>query len=83
MSRKHLITGILLASFSALFTAFLLTAAYFYFTDGTNMTLKSFSPGAPALFLGFLARNQFRSYRAARKLEAFKKRQRPSDTTFT
>ena len=58
-----------------IFAGFLLIAAYYYFTDGKNMTLESFAPGAPALFLGFLARNQFRSYRAARKYEAWKARQ--------
>ena len=75
MARKHLITGIALAAFALIFASFLAVAAYFYFTDGRNMTLKSFAPGAPALFLGFLSRNQFRSYRAARKLEKWKKKQ--------
>ena len=71
MARKHLIVGIALAAFASVFAAFLLTAAYFYFTDGKNMTLESFAPGAPALFLGFLSRNQFRSYRAAKKHESW------------
>ncbi|OAV45573.1 hypothetical protein [Lewinella sp. 4G2] len=75
MARKHLITGIALGLFALVFAGFLIAAAYFYFTDGENMTIKSFAPGAPALFLGFLSRNQFRSYRAARKLEQWKARQ--------
>lgn len=75
MARKHLIIGISLALFASIFACFLIAAAWFYFTDGKNMTIESFAPGAPALFLGFLSRNQFRSYRAARKLEAWKARQ--------
>ncbi|NJC25091.1 hypothetical protein [Neolewinella antarctica] len=81
MARKHLITALALAIFASIFLGFLITTGYFYLTDGTNMTLKSFSPGAPALFLGFLARNQFRSYRTARKHEKWRKRQRADRTT--
>ena len=69
-AKKHLITASALAAFATVFASFLLAAAYFYFTDGKNMNIKSFAPGAPALFLGFLARNQFRSYREVRKHDA-------------
>lgn len=80
-SRKHLFTGLALAAFASVFATFLVVAAYYYFTDGRDMKLESFAPGAPALFLGFLARNQFRSYRAARKHEAWKRRRGKSTST--
>ena len=73
-SRKHLLTGLALAGFATVFAAFLGVAAYYYFAGDREMTMESFAPGAPALFLGFLARNQFRSYRAARKHEDWKRR---------
>lgn len=78
-ANSHLLVFTLLALFALLFAGFLLYAAYFYFTDGENMTLKSFAPGVPAFFLGFLARNEFRAMRAARKTEARMKARRAEE----
>ena len=69
-ANSHLLVFCMLALFALIFASFLFYAAYFYVTDGTNMTLKSFAPGVPAFFLGFMARNEFRAMRAARKTEA-------------
>lgn len=79
-AKKHLFTGLLLAFFSLLFAGFLLYAAYFYVVDGTNMTLASFAPGVPAFFLGFMARNELRAMRAARKTEARMRIRRAEDS---
>ena len=68
-ANSHLFTFILLTLFASVFATFLVFAAYKYVTDGENMELKSFAPGVPAFFLGFLARNEFRGMRAARKTE--------------
>ncbi|MEM6770152.1 MAG: hypothetical protein AAF597_06170, partial [Bacteroidota bacterium] len=78
-ANSHLFRFIMLALFASLFAGFLLYAAYFYFTDGENMTLKSFAPGVPAFFLGFLARTEFRAMRAARKTEARMKARRAEE----
>lgn len=68
-AKSHLTVFIVLTVFSLLFSGFLVYAAWFYFTDGENMTIKSFAPGLPAVYLGFMARNEFRGMRAARKTE--------------
>lgn len=75
-ANSHLFVFVMLALFASIFVGFLLYAAYFYITDGENMTIKSFAPGVPAFFLGFLARNEFRAMRAARKTEARMKARR-------
>lgn len=68
-ANSHFLSFIALTVFAAVFASFLGYAAWKYFTDGDNMTIKSFAPGAPAFFLGFMARNEFRGMRAARKTE--------------
>lgn len=78
-ANSHLFVFIMLALFASVFASFLLYAAYFYVTDGKNMTLESFAPGVPAFFLGFLARNEFRAMRAARKTEARMKARREKE----
>ncbi|MFT7120461.1 MAG: hypothetical protein ACJAZ9_000634 [Neolewinella sp.] len=72
-SRSHLLVFLIVAFFALLFTGFLVTAAYYYFTDGKNMTIKSFAPGLPAVYLGFMARNEWRAMRLTRKTEAKRK----------
>lgn len=73
-AKSHFIVFLVLTAFSLAFTGFLVYAAWFYFTDGENMTIKSFAPGLPAVYLGFMARNEFRGMRAARKTEANRKK---------
>lgn len=68
-ANSHLLSFIALTLFALIFGSFLAYAGWKYFTDGKNMSIKSFAPGAPAFFLGFMARNEFRSMRAARKTE--------------
>lgn len=68
-SRKHYISFAVFSLFSLTFASFLAVAAYYYFTDGKDMTIKSFAPGVPAFFLFFLARKEWRSARAVRNME--------------
>jgi hypothetical protein len=68
-SRKHYINFAVFSLFSLTFASFLAVAAYYYFTDGKDMTIKSFAPGVPAFFLFFLARKEWRSARAVRNME--------------
>lgn len=68
-SRKHYINFAVFSLFSLTFASFLVVAAYYYFTDGKDMTIKSFAPGVPAFFLFFLARKEWRSARAVRNME--------------
>jgi hypothetical protein len=68
-SRKHYINFAVFSLFSLTFASFLVVAAYYYFTDGKDMTMKSFAPGVPAFFLFFLARKEWRSARAVRNME--------------
>lgn len=68
-SRKHFINFAVFSLFSLTFASFLAVAAYYYFTDGKDMTIKSFAPGVPAFFLFFLARKEWRSARAVRNME--------------
>lgn len=72
-SRKHYINFAVFSLFSLTFASFLVVAAYYYFTDGKDMTVKSFAPGVPAFFLFFLARKEWRSARAVRNMERRKK----------
>ncbi|MBC6993945.1 hypothetical protein QWY85_09910 [Neolewinella lacunae] len=69
-ARRHFYTFVFFALFALVFTAFLLVAGYYYLAGAPNASLQSFTPGLPALFLGFMARNEFRAWRAARKTEA-------------
>ena len=72
-SRKHYINFAVFSLFSLTFASFLGVAAYYYFTDGKDMTVQSFAPGVPAFFLFFLARKEWRSARAVRNMERRKK----------
>jgi len=72
-SRKHYINFAIFSLFSLTFASFLGVAAYYYFTDGKDMTVKSFAPGVPAFFLFFLARKEWRSAQAVRNMERRKK----------
>ena len=73
-ARSHLLTFVLLSVFAMVFGAFLVYGGYKYVTGAENVTLKSLAPGLPAVYLGFMARNEFRAMRAARKSEANRRR---------
>ena len=77
-SRKHYVNCAIFGLFSLTFASFLVVAAYYYFTDGKDMTIESFAPGVPAFFLFFLARKEWRSARATRIMER-KQKQGPKD----
>jgi len=73
-SRRHLLVFAILILFTLVFAGFLAVAGYYYFTGAKNVTIKSFSPGLPAVYLGFMARKEWRAMQAMRKMEARKRR---------
>lgn len=73
-SRRHLFIFILLLLFTLVFAGFLAVATYYYLSGAENVTIKSFAPGLPAIYLGFMARKEWRAMKAMRKMEARKRR---------
>ena len=73
-AKKSLFLFFVLTIFALLFGAFLAVGAYYYLTGKEGVTLASLSPGLPAIYLGFMARREWQGMRAARKVEAFRRR---------
>lgn len=75
-ARRHFVSAAVIGGFALLFAAFLAVTAYHYFTGAEGVGLASFAPGLPAVFLGFLARREWRNgvltRRTARRLAARK-----------
>jgi hypothetical protein len=72
--RRHLVTFLILLFFTLLFTGFLLAAAYYFFSGSENVSLQSFSPGLPAIYLGFMAWKEWKAMVSTRKMDARKRK---------